>query len=282
MSRKWGSALVASLVLSHTAHGDARVGSTAVGNGEAAQTFVLVHGALFGSSGWAPLQSALQGKGHNVVTLDVPGRASDGLRPADVNLDVAVKKVCQVVGLQKEKVVLVGHSQGGALITQALNDCGSHIKGLVYIAAVVPENGTTAFAGLDPKNDTAFLSCVVPDEKNLVFTLNREGPLEESFFQNLRRKDPALADATLASMVSEPLLIGNSKLSFDPVKLAAFPKVYVEATEDRVLTLGTQRKYQAQARFDKIYSLATSHSPFLEEPQRLAEILVSAVQDLKR
>src|SRR5580658_9461358 len=74
-------------------------------------TMVLVHGALFTSSGWSSVQSHLQNAGYNVVTMDVPGRADDGIAPREVNLSLAAEKVCKVANLQHGPVVLVGHSQ---------------------------------------------------------------------------------------------------------------------------------------------------------------------------
>src|SRR5437763_179903 len=76
-------------------------------------TFVLVHGALLTSNSWIAVQSQLQNAGYNVVTVDVPGRAEDGVKPDQVTLDKAAEKVCKVASLQVNSVVLVGHSQGG-------------------------------------------------------------------------------------------------------------------------------------------------------------------------
>src|SRR5262245_20461218 len=112
-------------------------------------TYVLVHGALFTSTGYQRVQSRLQNDGQNVVTVDVPGRAGDGLDPRGIDIKTAAEKVCKVVTAVGGPVVLVGHSQGGALITQALADCGTNVKGLVYLAAVVPLDGETAFQGLN-------------------------------------------------------------------------------------------------------------------------------------
>lgn len=240
-------------------------------------TFVLVHGALFTSTGWSRLQGKLQDQGYNVVTLDLPGRNGDGLDPRTITIDSSAEQVCRVANLQPGPVVLVGHSQGGAVITQAANDCGEQVMALVYIAAVMPKNGQTAFAGLNPERDNTFPLCVDPDPAVGLFKLKRTGPLEASFFQDLRANDAELADQTLASMVSEPLGIGTTELHFDEAKINAIPKFYVEALQDRVLSLETQRTFQALWHFNKIYSLETGHSPFLSRPKEVADALLDAV-----
>lgn len=240
---------------------------------QAKNTVVLVHGALFTGAGWAPVQSRLQNAGRNVVVLDVPGRLGDGVDARTITIDTATAKLCTVVKAAGGPVVLVGHSQGGALITQAVQACGDSIRALVYVAAVVPKNGETAFDGLDPKRDVNFGKCVVLTPAEGIFKLRKDGPLEASFFADLRAKNPELADYALAGMVSEPLGIGTTKLHYNTAAFERLPKYYVEATKDEVVTPPTQRRYQTQTAFEKVYRLPTSHSPFLVLPDAVAGIL---------
>lgn len=241
-------------------------------------TFVLVHGALFTEAGWAPLKAELEKTGSRVVTLNVPGRADDGVEPRTVDIKAAAARVCEALdGIHGPKI-LVGHSQGGAVITQAFGDCGDEVKGLVYVAAVVPLDGETAFQGLSPERDTQFALCVEVDAEAGLFRLNRSGPLEASFFQDLRAVNPELADQALQSMVSEPIGIGTTPLAFDSGKFEKVAKYYVEATADRVVSLATQRSFQDRTAFDKVYSLATGHSPFLSQPEATAAALKDAAR----
>src|ERR1700733_11397546 len=115
-------------------------------------TIVLVHGALLTSSAWMPVQSYLQNHNINVVTIDLPGRAEDNIPAKEVTLKMASEKVCKVVAMQTGPVVVAGHSQGGAVITQAVDQCGSRFSALVYIAAVVPHSGEKPF-DLTSEND---------------------------------------------------------------------------------------------------------------------------------
>lgn len=241
-------------------------------------TFVLVHGALFTEEGWAPLKAELEAKGEIVKTLNLPGRAGDGLDPRTIDIHVAAAKVCEVLSTVYGPKILVGHSQGGAVITQAFNDCGEEVKGLIFIAAVAPVDGETAFQGLDPSRDTNFNLCIELDADAGLFRLNRNGPLESSFFQDLRAVNPQLADQALASMVSEPIGIGTTKLTVDMDRYAKVAKFYVEATQDQVVSIETQRNFQAKVAFDKVYSLAASHSPMLSEPAATAAALRDAAR----
>lgn len=241
-------------------------------------TFVLVHGALFTGAGWARVQSLLQDHGYNVVTLDVPGRGNDGIDPKTVDINAATAKVCQVAKLQRGPVILVGHSQGGALITQATEACGDKIKALVYLAAVVPRSGEIAFQGLSPERDNTFPKCVDNQPEKGIFKLKKDGPLEASFFQDLRAIDPELADLSLASMVSEPMAIGTTPLNYSEAKFKKLPKFYIEATEDRVVSPETQRSFQARTPMKKVYPIKAGHSAFLSQPKAVVDVLVDIAQ----
>lgn len=239
-------------------------------------TIVLVHGALFTETGFLPLKAELEAAGASVTTLNVPGRGNDGIDPKTIDIHTAAAKVCSIITAINGPVMLVGHSQGGAVITQAFGDCGANVVSLVYLAAVVPANGETAFDGLSQERDVNFGKCVTLDSAAGLFRLNPAGPLEASFFKDLRAINAELADQTLASMVSEPLGIGTSKLNFDQSRFDLVPKFYIEATDDQVISIETQRHYQDQVHFEQVYSLATSHSGFLSQPKAVADAILNA------
>src|SRR4029079_4540425 len=93
----------------------------------AAVSIVLVHGAFADGSGWQGVYKILKGKGYDVTIVQEPNSSLEG--------DVAATK--WVISQQSKPVVLVGHSYGGAVITEAGND--PKVKALVYIAAWVPD-----------------------------------------------------------------------------------------------------------------------------------------------
>ncbi|MDP9188205.1 MAG: alpha/beta hydrolase, partial [Actinomycetota bacterium] len=97
--------------------------------GSVAGTVVLVHGGFVDGSGWQGVHSLLRKDGYSVSVVQNPTLSLEG--------DVAATK--RVVDAQSEPVILVGHSYGGAVITEAGND--PNVAALVYIAAFVPDKG---------------------------------------------------------------------------------------------------------------------------------------------
>lgn len=242
-----------------------------------APTLVLVHGALFTSSGWFEVQSHLQNAGYNVVTLDVPGRADDGLVFKDITLASAADKVCKVVQLQKTPVVLIGHSQGGAVITQALQQCGNKVKGLIYVTAVVPLNGETGIDGLSDKDKENFDKNVTFDEANSTLQVNYNGPIKEMFMADTTDEQFKRA---LNTMVSEPANIGVETLHYPEKLFLALPKFYIEATQDKIISLTTQKKIQDKVKFKKVYTLQAGHSPMISQSKALAAYVIDIMQNL--
>lgn len=240
-------------------------------------TLILVHGALFTSSVWIAVQSYLQNHGYNVVTLDVPGRADDGISPQKATLFLAANKVCKVVEMQQMPVILVGHSQSGAVITQAINQCGSYVKGLVYVAAVVPLNGETAFQDLSNQDNENFDKCAILDAENNIFQINFNGPIKEMFMADA---SIIQANQVIHSMVPEPASIGSDTLHYDKQIFDAIPKFYIETQNDKIISLETQKKIESKIKFKKIYSIKASHSPFLSQPKLLGNHLIEITDSL--
>lgn len=237
-------------------------------------TIVMVHGALLTSGSWMPVQSYLQNKGYNVVTLDVPGRAEDNLAASDITFDMATQKVCNVVELQNGPVVLVGHSQAGALITQALEKCGDKIKSLVYVAAVVPLNGEQVFQMLSPQDNANFDRCATLDESTSLYKINPTGPIKEMFMADASR---AQSERAIHYMTDEPSHIGDGTLHYDTEKFKAIPKFYIKTLNDKIISAETQTAILSKVKMEETYSMSTGHSPFVSQPQQLGKYITHIV-----
>lgn len=244
---------------------------TMIADAKTPPTFLLVHGALFTSSVWLPVQSYLQNKGYNVLTVDTPGRLDDGVMPGDATLPAAVDKVCQVASLQSEPVVLVGHNQAGAIITQATAKCPKSIKGLVYVAGVVPFPGERPFDKLSDQDNQNFdVSAPLDTELGLSIP-DARAPIQSLFMADAAE---SLAERAIASMVPEPIIFAYDVLDYDWDAFQRFPKYYIKTAYDVIIEPASQDKFLARLPMNKIWTLPTSHCPFISQPEKLSELLI--------
>ena len=107
--------------------------------------FILVHGGFFGAWIWLPLMDRLKAAGHAVEAFDLPGMGNDHTSASEVSLDSYAGRVCEVLATSSEPAIVVGHSMGGIVATQAAAHCSARIGALVYVAAFLPKDGQSLF-----------------------------------------------------------------------------------------------------------------------------------------
>jgi len=220
----------------------------------AVTTLVLVHGAWHGAWAWDLLESELRLREVGVRTVQLPTAGDAG---AGLDDDVAVLRgaVTAIAG----PVVLVGHSYGGVVITEAADGL-QQVQRLVYVTAFMPDVGESL---LDLVTYGP-LDWIVPAGEGLLGVA--EGRARNVFYGDVDPVTAAQAEARLRPQAAS---------SFgQPVRAAAWravPSTYLVGTEDRAIPPAAQRTWSARA--SETVELATSHSPFLAQPSVLAELL---------
>ncbi len=177
---------------------------------------VFVHGAWADGSSWSKLIPILKSKGLNAVAVQNP--------LSSVADDVASTN--RLINVQDGPVLLVGHSYGGAVITEAGNN--PKVAGLVYVAAFAPEEGET-LGGLAQQYPPSPLFSAVQPIENGYLMLTRKG-VEESFAQDLTQNEKDLIFATQAA--TQSAVLGT------PITKAAWhskPSWFVIASNDRAI-----------------------------------------------
>jgi pimeloyl-ACP methyl ester carboxylesterase len=229
---------------------------TALAANQPIKNVVLVHGAWADGSSWAKIIPLLEKRGLHVVAVQNP---LSGL--AD---DVAAAK--RVIDAQDGPVLLVGHSYGGAVITEAGNN--PKVARLVYVAAFGPDAGeslgTTAKDFAPPP--------VVPEVKPIedgYVVLTRKGILED-FAQDLPTAEKHLLAATQGPT--------SGSVFGTPISQAAWrqkPSWYVVAENDRMINPDYER-FAAKRMGAKTLELPTSHVPMLSKPEQVAAFIAEA------
>jgi len=223
---------------------------------ETGTTVVLVHGAFADGSSWNKVIPLLRAKGLKVVAVQNPLTSL-----AD---DVAVAQ--RVIDAQTGKVVLVGHSWGGTVITQA--GTSDKVKALVYVAALVPSEG---------QNSGDLGKDYPPTEGIKTIKLDAAGFLylpEDSVAANFAQDLPA-AEARLIAATQGPI---QAKAFGDAVSVAAWktkPNYYIVAAKDRMIQPALQQAFARQINAVTTV-LPTSHVPMLSQPRQVAAVIIKA------
>ena len=173
---------------------------------------------------------------------------------------------------EEEPVILVGHSLGGAVITQAAEFCPSDVGLLVYLAAYLPGDGESVADWALSDVDSRLGKFMEVDWDGALLRLDRPGSLECLY------EDCSDADRThaLHHLSDEPLAPVAQPLCLAEGAAAQLPAVYIECLRDRTVSPAMQSQMQEKRRFREVRSLDSGHSPFLSCPQDLADILEDA------
>ena len=221
---------------------------------------VLVHGGFVDGSGWQKTYDLLRRDGYHVSVVQNPTLALAG--------DAAATR--DVIDAQDGQVVLVGHSYGGAVITEAGTD--AKVAGLVYIAAFAPDKGESVNSLISTFPPDAPQPPILPP-KNGVLLLDRE-KFHSSFAGDLSADQAAF-------MADSQVPWGLNALGGE-ITAAAWrtkPSWYLVTTEDRMIPPAAQRSMAKRAG-STVVEVAGSHAIYVSQPSRVAALIEQAATAL--
>jgi pimeloyl-ACP methyl ester carboxylesterase len=230
-------------------------GAMAQTNDNAKPTIVFVHGIWADGSCWTNQIAALQAKGYHVISVQNPINS--------LAEDVATTQ--RAIDLVKGKVLLVGHSWGGMVITQAGND--PKVVGLVYLAAYGPDSGESLSAVSANAPQTELSKYLVPSG-GYVF-LSEEG-VKNAFANELSPKQQALVYAT---QIPAAHTVFDDK-SGEPAWKNK-PTWYVVAKNDKAIHPDLER-FMAKRMNAKTMELASCHVVMLSHPAEVLKVIEGA------
>lgn len=107
------------------------------------RTFILIHGSWHSAWNWHRVVPLIETAGHRAIAIDLPGMGRDKTPINEVRMADTVQRICSLIDEQAGKVVLVGHSKNGIMISQAAEFRPKRIEKLVYLAAYLVPDGRT-------------------------------------------------------------------------------------------------------------------------------------------
>ena len=224
-------------------------------------TIVLVHGGFVDGSGWESVYKILKKDGYNVAIVQNPT-----LSLAD---DVAATK--RIVHAHNGPVLLVGHSYGGAVITEAGND--PQVAGLVYLAAFAPDKGESVSTLIKDPPPGAPVPPILPPQDGYLFLDKAKFPA--SFAADVDEEKAAfMADSqvpwgveALSGTISEPAW--KTK-----------PSWYLVSTDDKMIPPPAQR-FMSKRAGSTVVEVAGSHAIYVSQPNAVAALIETAVKGVK-
>jgi pimeloyl-ACP methyl ester carboxylesterase len=229
-------------------------------------TIVLVHGAFADASGWNPVIERLQGVGYDVIAPANPlrGLAADA---------AYVRSVLDTID---GPVVLVGHSYGGAVITNA---AAGHpkVKALVYVAAFAPAEGDS-LGSLQALNPGSLLG---PDA--LVFRPHAggvDGYIDPARFRRIFAADLPRDTAAVMAASQRPGDVATLSDASGPPAWATVPSWYLVARDDRVIPAATQR-FMAERAGATVTEVRSSHVAMISHPRRTTDLIGQAARAVR-
>ncbi|MTI32091.1 alpha/beta fold hydrolase [Xanthovirga aplysinae] len=233
------------------------------------KTFILIHGSWHSSWNWHKVTPILENKGHQVIAIDLPGMGRDKTPIKEVRMKTTVEKICDLIDGIEGKVILVGHSKNGIMISQAAEYRPDKIEKLVYLAAYLIPNGKTQ-SEYSKQDIEGVLKPYVTQHAHLNAHTLQEEIYKEGLYADC---DDDITELAKVLLSHEPVESGITPLQLTEENYGRVPRYYIECTKDKAVTPFIQRKMYTETPCENIYSMSTSHSPFFSKPVELVDIL---------
>jgi len=221
---------------------------------------VLVHGGFVDGSGWQGVYKALKKNGYNVSIVQNPTNSL-----AD---DVAVTK--RALAGQDGPAILVGHSYGGVVVTEAGND--PRVAGLVYIAAFVPDKGESVASLIQNPPPGAAVPPILPPQDGYLF-------LDRAKFAASFAADVTPADAAFMADSQVPWGLDALNGAVTQPAWKSKPSWSLVATDDKMIPPDAQRAMSKRAGAT-VAEVKGSHAVYVSQPEAVASIIEQAAKNV--
>ena len=226
--------------------------------GNSALTVVLVHGGFVDGAGWEGVYNILKKDGYDVSIVQNPTTSL-----AD---DVAATRLA--IAQARGPVVLVGHSYGGVVVTEAGTD--PKVAGLVYIAAFAPDKGESVKSLIKNPPPGAPVPPILPPQNGFLF-------LDKAKFRNSFAADVSEAKAAFLADSQVPWGVAALTGSISEPAWRTKPSWYLVATEDKMIPPPAQRQMSKRAG-STVAESPGSHAIYVSKPEAVAALIAKAAQ----
>ncbi|MDN3548882.1 alpha/beta fold hydrolase [Mucilaginibacter aquaedulcis] len=231
------------------------------------KTYVIVPGSWSGPYAWQAVKARLESEGQVVKVVQLPGHGSDQTTPyATITLDQYRDKVIGVIDSLNTKVILIGHSMAGMVISAVAEKIPSKIEKMIYVGAFLPKSGqsllelaltdNTSLLGMSLRPTSATLDSldVVRDNIPDIFVQDGSADIKAFLIKNYKL---------------EPGQPFKAPVVLTDANWGSVDKYFIHTLQDHAVTYILQKREVAAAGLTKTYTINSSHSPFLSRPDSL-------------
>jgi pimeloyl-ACP methyl ester carboxylesterase len=222
-------------------------------------SIVLVHGAFADGSSWAKVIPLLERDGYYVTAVQIPLTGYDD--------DVATTK--RVIDAQTRPVVVVGHSYGGAVITEAAAN-NSNVKALVYVEAFAPDVGETIAAAGAKYPAPPLGPALKADAAGFLW-------VDRAKFRDVFCHDLPVVDARVAAATQKPIVAASFEAAPTNAAWKSVPSWFMVSTQDKAINPDLMRA-QAKRANGTVTKGTWSHVPFLSQPRVVVKVIEDAAK----
>ena len=227
-----------------------------------ALTIVLVHGGFVDGSGWEGVTNVLKKDGYAVTVVQNPTLSLED--------DVAVTK--RAIAAQKGPVLLVGHSYGGVVITEAGND--PKVQGLVYVAAFAPDKGESVSSLIKNPPPGAPVPPILPPQDGFLF-------LDQARFAASFAADVAPDKASFMAASQVPWGVAALDGAVTQAAWKVKPSWYLVAEDDKMIPPPAQRLMSKRAGAT-VTEVPGSHAVYVSRPDAVAAVIEQAARAIAK
>ncbi|WP_434045555.1 MULTISPECIES: alpha/beta fold hydrolase [Sorangium] len=273
---RFGTMISAAALVSSALPGCGDAGADGGEGGDGSQgsernTYVLVHGAFVGGWAWDKVVPLLEAGGNEVIALDLPAHGDDQTPLADASLQAYTDAVVEAIDGASRPVVLVGHSMGGTVVSQAAEARPDKVKTLVYLTAFLMKDGQSLNEEWADDDGAEIKAYAVPSSDGTSLSF-KEGWAENAFCQDCSPDDIARLESHLREEPAKPF---GEPIHVTEERWGRVPRVYIEALKDLAISPAEQKQQHTASPCEKVISIDAGHAPFLTKPNELAEALRS-------
>lgn len=233
--------------------------------------YILIHGGWEESRSWEDVSPILEQKGHIVTAIDLPGHGENKQPISQVTMASYIRTVVGTIEQLDHRVVLVGHSMTGAVISQVAELIPEKIEKLIYVAAFLLKEGGSVLEAMQSDPNCEFLPEVIFSEDQTYATVPEQALRSIGFHDVEEKVIQRVLPLMVEQQATEPFM---AKVVVSDERFGSVPKTYIRTTIDKVASPALQDTMIANWKVETVHDLRSGHFPAFSVPEKLAGLML--------